>query len=295
MNILPLLAALIREIFSKKQTPREPEPMVMDHPDNVIAFKQAGDSDGLMSGVYFFNAVQATRTLHGCQRVVDLGCGAGSLLVRLAKLNPEISFLGLDFSDEMLKVAQQNLKDNQVKNVELKKADFTDLHFIADHSFDGVISTLALHHMPSFEMLRRCFRESNRILKPGGALFFSDLGRLKSLISIVTFAYENRDGVPFEFNLDSERSYRAAFLPQDFSRLAVEEMSGRDLQVSQTWGAPLMMILKSKAYAIPDHKLEILKSLKADVQPTQKRDITQLQIFFKWGGLDRSNARLSPK
>lgn len=267
--------------------------MVMDNPDNVIAFKQAGDSGGLMSGVYFFNAVQATRTLQGCQRVVDLGCGAGSLLVRVAKLNPEINFLGLDFSDEMLRAAQQNLLDNQVKNVELKKADFTDLNFLAENSFDGVISTLALHHMPSFEMLRKCFRETNRILKPGGALFFSDLGRLKSLISIVTFAYDNRDGVPYEFNLDSERSYRAAFLPQDFSRLAAEEMSDRELYVSQTWGAPLMMMLKSKSHHIPQHKLRILKILKSDVQAAQKRDITQLQIFFKLGGLDGRARRSS--
>jgi len=58
-----------------------------------------------------------------------------------------------------------------VKNVDFLRGDITRLERIDDRSMDGVINTIALHHLPAFGDLSACCREISRVLRPGGALY----------------------------------------------------------------------------------------------------------------------------
>lgn len=281
-----ILITVIREIFVKSQIPREPEPsMVMDDPEHVQAFFEAGDGMGPMAGIYLFNVAHATQVLHGAKKVIDLGCGPARLLGRMAKINPEISFLGIDLSDEMLASAKDHIADQGIQNVELKKGDITDLNFLSDHSVDGVMSTLALHHLPTQKHLRACFKEANRILAPEGRVYFFDLGRMRSLYSILAFAYRNAKNQPHAFTLDSERSWRAAFLPEDFENLALTEMSGRNVKISATWPSPAMMMLKTRDQIVAPEKIENLKTQMRNLDSPNQQDVRNLSLFFRCGGL----------
>ncbi|MFX1563848.1 MAG: class I SAM-dependent methyltransferase, partial [Promethearchaeota archaeon] len=74
-------------------------------------------------------------------RILDAGCGAG---VPVAKYLVEHGFIvtGIDFSTNMLKLAHQ-----QVPEAEFLEGDMTQLMF-PDESFEGVISTYAIIHVP---------------------------------------------------------------------------------------------------------------------------------------------------
>jgi hypothetical protein len=59
-------------------------------------------------------------------RVLDLGCGAGRILNRLAELYPQSRFTGLDLSDEAVGVAREDAKRTGLSNIEFVARDLAD-------------------------------------------------------------------------------------------------------------------------------------------------------------------------
>jgi demethylmenaquinone methyltransferase/2-methoxy-6-polyprenyl-1,4-benzoquinol methylase len=106
-------------------------------------------------------------------RVLDIGCGTGTLAVRC--LNKGAYVTGLDSSEFML---QQSKKNAAAANVDdrltLVQDSVTQLrkHF-QDESFDVVTSTMALGEFPR-EYLEYIMQDCKRILRPGGRLIIAD-------------------------------------------------------------------------------------------------------------------------
>src|SRR5699024_5639361 len=99
------------------------------------------------------------------KRVLDIGCGFGWHDIYAAK-NGAKSVLGIDLSENMLKVAQEK---NNYDNVHYQKMAMEDIDF-PENSFDVVISSLALHYTPDFNLICQKVRHS---LSPNGAFIFS--------------------------------------------------------------------------------------------------------------------------
>ena len=74
--------------------------------------------------------------------LLDIGCGTGDMLRIFSELCPASALTGLDFSPNMLKAAEANLRD--VPNLTLQQGNALDLPF-PDASFDGV----SYRHAPS--------------------------------------------------------------------------------------------------------------------------------------------------
>jgi ubiquinone/menaquinone biosynthesis C-methylase UbiE len=80
-----------------------------------------------------------------CTKVLDVGCGTGTILSLLSK-NESISLSGVDLSEGMLNMAKQKLNDR----VELKLGDSEQLPW-DNSTFDAIICTDSFHHYPEPE------------------------------------------------------------------------------------------------------------------------------------------------
>jgi ubiquinone/menaquinone biosynthesis C-methylase UbiE len=99
-------------------------------------------------------------------RVLDIGCGTGELLTRLAAKFPGSTLAGLDPVPEMLEVARTKLS----ANVDLRTGWANHLPW-PDVSFDVVVSCNMFHYVTHPE---DSVREMNRVLAPGGRLLITD-------------------------------------------------------------------------------------------------------------------------
>lgn len=282
---LSLLPVFLREVFAQRTLNREPEPaLVMEDESQVAAFAEAGRIDGALAASYLFNTARISQVLANCETVIDLGCGPATQLAQVAELNPEISFSGVELSREMILSAEKHINDKGLNNVSFVEDDITTLEQFEDHSVDAVISTVTLHHLPTREHLQSCFRQIKRVLRPGGAVYLIDFGRLKSLKSVIFFAYMNRGRQPDIFSLDYERSLRAAFTLEDFEALAETELT-KDVQVMSTFKMPFMVITKTKDLLLPETKRIRLREMRKSLSPRHRRDLDDLRLFFRLGGL----------
>ncbi len=285
MNKFALIPVLIRERLSERSLPREPEPdLVMENADQVAAYDKAGSIDGLMGSAYLFHSARVSQVVQGRKDVIDLGCGPAVQLCQIAQLNPETSFHGIDLSPTMLDKARANAARLGLTNVRFSQGDITAIDFLPDASVDAAISTMALHHLPTLDDLRRCFRGIKRVLRPGGATYLVDFSRLKRLDTVIFFAYQNARHQPHLFTLDYERSLRAAFDLADLKRVAEEELHGHGRVVS-TFMVPMLAVIKTEDQPLKPAQLERLRTLLHAMPSRYRSDLNDMRIFFRLGGL----------
>lgn len=113
-------------------------------------------------------------------RVLDVGCGTGTLLLLIKGRHPESEVLGLDGDTGILEIARQKAARAGL-DVKLQEAMAFSLPF-AGETFDRVASTLMLHHLTRENKLRT-LREAYRVLRPGGELHVADFGKPQSALT----------------------------------------------------------------------------------------------------------------
>ncbi|AFZ44439.1 Methyltransferase type 11 [Halothece sp. PCC 7418] len=101
--------------------------------------------------------------------VLDLGCGTGRLLQRLAKSFPELSGVGLDFSPEMLRQARKKSRRYAPRLIYIQ-GDAANLP-TATAQFDAVFNTISFLHYPD---PKKVLSEVYRTLKPQGKYYLVD-------------------------------------------------------------------------------------------------------------------------
>lgn len=285
MPSIGLIGTFAREVLAARSLPREPEPdLVMEDLQQVASYAEAGRIDGVMAAGYLFQSARISQTIVGCRTVLDLGCGPATQLAQIAQLNPGIQFKGVDLSPTMLQDARQYVDQLGLNNVSFEQEDICRLASVPDQSMDAVISTLALHHLPTHQLLDACFGQIRRVLKPGGSVYLTDFGRLKSLKSVIFFAYMNAAHQPHVFSLDYERSLRAAFLKEDFENVSGKHLSST-VRVESTFKVPFLVIIKTADKPLPQEVRQQIRAIKDTLKPRYRRDLNDMRIFFALGGL----------
>jgi len=102
----------------------------------------------------------------GPDNILDLCCGTADWTITLAKRYPHAKVIGMDFSQEMLKIAQQKVSAAEVTNVNLEIGDAMHLTY-PDNSFEVVTIGFGLRNVPDAD---KALQEIYRVLKPGGQL-----------------------------------------------------------------------------------------------------------------------------
>lgn len=111
--------------------------------------------------------------IHSGERVLDLGCGTGTLAIRARQRTPDAHVVGLDADVSMLGHARRKATEANV-DVEFESGSASAVPY-PDGSFDVVVSSLFFHHLDRGSKLA-VVRETVRVLRRGGRLVVADWG-----------------------------------------------------------------------------------------------------------------------
>lgn len=116
------------------------------------------------------------------ERILDVGMGTGTLIVKALKKNPGLDITGLDPDAKALGIAKNKLK-KAGKKAKIVKAYAQEMPFSNNH-FDAVLSTLVFHHLTT-EIKQQAIKEIYRVLKSGGRFLLADFGKPNTFIEAV--------------------------------------------------------------------------------------------------------------
>ena len=125
-----------------------------DHLNNIISFEQ--------HKIWRKQVMKQMQVEQG-SKALDVCCGTADWTISLSKaVGSEGKVIGLDFSENMLKVGEEKTKD--MPNIELIHGDAMNLPF-DDDQFDYVTIGFGLRNVPDYVAT---LKELHRVLKPGG-------------------------------------------------------------------------------------------------------------------------------
>ncbi|MCP4702638.1 MAG: class I SAM-dependent methyltransferase [Gammaproteobacteria bacterium] len=101
---------------------------------------------------------------------IDIGCGTGAFSIHASKYLKQI--YAVDVSQEMLNIASSKAKAGNINNIEFCHSGF--LQFQPTEKADIIYTKWAFHHLPDY-WKQAGLLNMNKMLKPGGILFLSDL------------------------------------------------------------------------------------------------------------------------
>lgn len=104
------------------------------------------------------------------EKILDLGCGTGYVLSEIKKIyklkNKNLDMYGLDISEEMIKIANENLKGEA--NLKVGDSEYIPWE---DNTFDLVVCNASFHHFSNPE---KTLLEIKRVLNSNGTLILGD-------------------------------------------------------------------------------------------------------------------------
>jgi len=150
-------------------------------------------------------------------RVLDLGCGIGNILIALAE---RIDFVhpaaGVDVSPDLIRIGQEEIARAGLQDrISLQVAPATRLPF-EDGAFDVVLTSHVLKHLDD-ETLLASFREVARVLRPGGRFLLWEVD--KSPRSALLFSSARLTGLPPPFQLRTSAEFSHSLRSTGFNRV----------------------------------------------------------------------------
>ncbi len=108
------------------------------------------------------------------ERILDVGCGTGTLAIAVARAAPGVEVVGIDADESMLARARAK-QARSGTSVQWHRGLAQNLPFQAGE-FDAVVSSLFFHHLLRPDK-RATLAEIARVIRPGGRLLIADWGR----------------------------------------------------------------------------------------------------------------------
>lgn len=112
-------------------------------------------------------------------RVLDVGCGSGTLSILIKETHPDTEVVGLDGDPKILTLARTKAAQAEVE-LTFNEGMADELPY-PDGSFDRVVSSLVFHHLKREDKVR-ALQEIFRVLRPDGELHVADWGKPQNLL-----------------------------------------------------------------------------------------------------------------
>ena len=169
-------------------------------------------------------------------KVLDVGCGFGNNLLPFLAIGCQC--YGVEITDEMAKLAYNNVRDRGFTEVEITKGRNSELPF-EENEFDLIISNNVLHYEKSESDYCKALKEYSRVLKQRGNLFLMTSGQQHEIynrakvIGPHTFRMDNwdfRDGELF-FYLSNQK-YLEFYLDKFFTDVETGEVIEKLMNVN---------------------------------------------------------------
>lgn len=123
---------------------------------------------------HFKGMLVAQAGVQSGHRVLDLGCGTGTLTIMLKRSCPRAELVGVDGDPKILNIARRKASRAGVE-ITFDIGMAFDLPY-PDRTFDRILSSLVVHHLSSHDK-PRAMQEVLRVLRSGGELHLVDFGR----------------------------------------------------------------------------------------------------------------------
>lgn len=147
----------------------------------------------------FKSRLVAQASLKPGDKILDLGCGTGTLTLLLKSKQPAAHVSAIDADPQILGMARDKASRAGF-DIDFHQVMSNALPF-PDASFDHVFSSLVFHHLTREQKLGT-LQEVRRILRPGGQLHIADFGRPQNpLLRVAFFFVQTFDG--FETTRDN--------------------------------------------------------------------------------------------
>jgi ubiquinone/menaquinone biosynthesis C-methylase UbiE len=146
------------------------EPELMEDELQSIAYAKAdfSTSNQLFVDGLIHDFPQRLRT------AVDIGCGPGDVMIRLARALPDLRVVAIDGSAPMIALARGAVLSAGLGDRITLVQGYVPGVALDAHSFDAVLSKDLLHHVPDPSML---WKEIARLARPGAVVYVMDLLR----------------------------------------------------------------------------------------------------------------------
>ena len=159
--------------------------------------------------------------------VLDVGCGPGDVMIRLARRCPSLKITGIDGSPTMIQLAAKVIDDSGLsRTIEVLQGYVPGLPLTTGH-FDAILSKDFLHHLPNPMVL---WQEIRRLIKPGGFVCVMDLRRPDSTAAARQIVQDVAGNEPEILQTDFYNSLLAAFTPEEVQQQL--NAAGLDLEVT---------------------------------------------------------------
>lgn len=133
------------------------------------------------------------------ERILDLGCGTGTLTLMIQKHQPDAVVYGLDADPEVLAIARRKAAQSEITGIHWSQGLADDLSY-ADCAFDLVLTSMVLHHLTHAKK-HKGFQEVARVLSPNGRFLIADFGKPRDgLMRLVTFWMSKFEQTAEHFN-----------------------------------------------------------------------------------------------
>ncbi len=159
------------------------------------------------STIYFEKFISKYIDLNS-KNIIDLGCGGGANTLYLAKKYSNSNFLGVDISENLLKMGNNKLKDHKnIQNLKFKRDNWVNIHRYKK-DFDGIISFQTLSFLPfSYKVSLKNLNKNNFEFLAFSSLFYNGKCNYKIEIDDFSIKKNQSEKTKYIFSINTLKSY----------------------------------------------------------------------------------------